>query len=304
MEPHQRYDELTLGFRNSLFSKLRELAISSGNKTVQEIISYVIYPGRKLYCSMLALGAYKASGGKDAPVANDIVLFSELLNLGWLVVDDIIDDHKIRFNKTSAKGKFGTGKTLLAALYLISAGYGVVGKYKIKSLSKINTTYSGWLERDLVRGKSLADCEKSLRELGSYYGAFAKIAAEIAGASAPHQEQIEAFGTEIGYALTLMAECSDLRGETFRPAAEELRQGNDVLIAIKALEDDIDIRNQKNPWHELKGTRAHKYVISQLTKTLNKAKTILDKIEDGNENSILSAIFFVSNDKLSELNSP
>lgn len=264
----------TRGLRATLTRELKTAAKQAGNAEIRRILLHALYP-RKYLCAMMAVGAYEAAGGQDGQVAGDIAVFTEAVNLGWMLADDIVDDHCVRFGKPTAKSVFGEGKTIIAALHLMSYGYARIGEYRCKSLTRLAETYSGWLDRDLRTEKSVADCKAALQNLGSCYGAFSRIASEIAGGRRQVQETIERFGQQTGYALAIMGECFDLKGQPGRPIAEEFRRGTNVYLVRKAEAKSIHLAKPQDVWMLLHGSRAHGEVIEEISACLANAQQTL-----------------------------
>jgi len=285
------YLSLSERMRTQVCEGIKTIALSADNPLIKEIIEYSFIPTRKLYISVMAGASYIASGRDDLEALSSVVTFTEAVNLGWQMIDDIIDNHKIRFNRPSPKEKYGQNETLLSALYLIHQGYSQISKYKIYHLNKLGKTFSGWLTKDIKKGKNITGCELTLKNIANSFGVFNRIASEIAGAPTRVQESLENYGYYMGYAMAILDECYDLKGEFGRPKAEEMRSGDDVLVVVAALEmDKIDVTRDEDPWSKLKDTNAHIYICNQVKENAALARESLKVITNRNARELLECV--------------
>jgi hypothetical protein len=118
-------------------------------------------------------------------------------------------------------------------------------------------------------------CAEALHDLGSAYGAFNRIGAEIANASVKMQTSMECFGQELGYALSILGECFDLKGQAHRRAGEELARGIDIYLVKLARLDGVFTKCPKSAWPVLRKTEAFAKIVDEINSHINAAEDIL-----------------------------
>lgn len=235
----QKYIEMTEKSRSKVDSEFRRIAKASHNSKIEEVILYVTKLNKKRpkIAGMMAEGVYKATGGTNSKTASDIALFTELIMLGTMMIDDIIDNHHIRLSEISPKDKFGLNLTIISATYLAQEGYALLAKYGCQSFEKLREGLVGWMETG-IKGKTPQECQKALKNMGGSLGFFTRTASELARAPKNIQQLSKEYGTNLGYGIICVCELVDLKGKYHRPAEEELRHGDDIL-AIKTSKEYI-----------------------------------------------------------------
>lgn len=285
------YELLSAELRHEIVLGIKAARSATNNSLIKEVIDYSFNPNRTFYQSVMAGASYLASGGTDKKVLSDIVTFAEAMNLGWTMIDDIIDDHKVRMGKASTKEKYGQNETILSGLYVIQYGYSRIGQHSTQHLAKVVNVFSGWVEKDIQTGKDIHGCEMALRNIVSSYSAFCRIASDFAHADLSVQTSLENYVSNLAYALAIFYEILDLKGEFGRSKAEEMHSGDDVLIVVAAkILDGIDVTQDENPWDRLENTKAIDYVRKQIAENILAAKKELDCIQDNNGKKLLQCI--------------
>jgi heptaprenyl diphosphate synthase len=228
-------------------------ATTSSEPLLAEVASHLAGAGGKRLRPALSLAAAAATGawgeGSDPPA--EVVLGStclELVHMGSLYHDDVIDDAGSRRGVESANARWGnlvavlTGDFLLAKASEIAAG---LGPEVVRVLA---TTIGSLCQGEMAQ---LRDAFSTARQERSYFEVISSKTASLMSASAligglsakASTDEVEVlghFGHAFGMAFQIWDDLRDLvctEAELGKPAGQDMLQGTYTLPVIRALAD-------------------------------------------------------------------
>jgi len=227
-------------------------------------ITRLVHAGGKKLRPKMTLMAYQAFGGQDVEKVLPIAAAQELLHVGLLIHDDVIDRDTIRYGVNNIEGEYGSiyeslvgdederghyakSAAILAGDVLISGAYQLILESNaepehIVQVQRILAT--GIFE---VIGGELIDTESVFREAGSIpsetvaryktasYSFITPllIGAILAGASEQDQQRIREFAESVGLALQLRDDLIGLFGDesvTGKSTVGDIREGKRTYL--------------------------------------------------------------------------
>jgi heptaprenyl diphosphate synthase len=227
--------------------ELREVAASPG-PLLAEVASHLVGAGGKRLRPALLVAAATSTG---APVTDDVVLGAvavELVHMGSLYHDDVIDEATTRRGVPSANARWGnlvailTGDFLLARASEIAAGLGTevvrvlaatIGRLCEGEVSQLHDAFS--TERTEV-----AYFEAISHKTASLIAASTQIGGIVADAGQADVACLARFGHALGMAFQIYDDVRDLlcsEEDMGKPAGNDLLEGTYTLPVIRALAD-------------------------------------------------------------------
>jgi len=230
----------------------RELraAVATAEPALTEMASHLMVAGGKRIRPLLAIAAGACAEGRDGPVAREVVLGGvsvELVHLGSLYHDDVIDEAVTRRTVESVNAKWGnlrailSGDFLLAKASEIAAGLGTevaallaatIGRLCEGEVAELETAY----QLDRTEAAYLRSIEG---KTASLFSAATRIGAIVAGLPREHVERLTEFGTAYGMAFQVIDDILDLIAtdeQLGKPAGHDLVEGVYTLPVLNALQ--------------------------------------------------------------------
>ena len=223
-------------------------SVGSEDAFLGEVASHLISAGGKRLRPMLAVASAHAGG---APVSADVVQGSvsvELVHLGSLYHDDVMDEAESRRGVESVNARWGNlvaivaGDFLLARASEIAAGLGTeiaallaatIGRLCEGQVAEVRSTFDPTRSEDAyftaIGGKTAALTSSACR-----------IGALTAGLDRDVVEALTRFGFAFGMAFQIRDDLLDLVGTEAslgKPAGHDLEEGVYTLPVIRALAD-------------------------------------------------------------------
>jgi len=228
-------------------SELRGVAASPG-PLLAEAASHLVGAGGKRLRPALLVAAAAATG---APATDEVVLGAvavELVHMGSLYHDDVIDEAATRRGVPSANARWGnlvailTGDFLLARASEIAAGLGTeVVKVLAKTIGQLCEGEVSQLHDAFRTERSeLSYFEAISLKTASLISASTEIGGIVAGASSVEVASLARFGHALGMAFQIYDDVRDLlctEEELGKPAGNDILEGTYTLPVIRALAD-------------------------------------------------------------------
>jgi heptaprenyl diphosphate synthase len=230
-------------------ARLREV-VRADDSFLTEVASHLIEAGGKRARPLFAIAAAATRDPALAPASDDVVsggVAVELVHLGSLYHDDVMDDATTRRTVESVNAKWGNLQAILAGDYLLARASEIA--------AGLGTEVAGLLAATIARL-----CEGQVRELRSTYDAdrseaayFASIDGKTAalfatacriGALASNQprarvEALTDFGRAYGMAFQIVDDVLDVTAtdeQLGKPSGHDLVEGVYTLPVIRALD--------------------------------------------------------------------
>lgn len=223
-------------------------AVASPEPLLAEVASHLVGAGGKRLRPALLVAAAAATGSDASGAVVDGAVSVELVHMGSLYHDDVIDEAGSRRGVTSANARWGnlvailTGDFLLARASEIAAGLGTdvvhvlataIGRLCEGEMSQLQYAFSP----ERPEGSYFDSISK---KTASLMWASARIGGLVAGAGAEEVECLGRFGQAFGMAYQIYDDVRDLTctdAELGKPAGNDILEGTYTLPVIRALAD-------------------------------------------------------------------
>jgi heptaprenyl diphosphate synthase len=225
---------------------MRESVITS-DPYLTEIASHLIVAGGKRLRPVLAVVAGQVDGG---PVTEDLVrggVACELVHLGSLYHDDVMDEAEIRRSVETVNARWGNLQAILAGDFLLSRASEIAASLGTEVAGLLARTI-GWLcEGQIEELRHTYDVgrdeESYLRSIhgktASLYGTAARVGGIVAGLDRPRIDALTEFGNAYGMVFQIVDDVLDLTAtaeQLGKPAGHDLEEGVYTLPVLRALE--------------------------------------------------------------------
>lgn len=223
-------------------------AVTSPDPLLSEVASHLVNAGGKRLRPALLLAAAAASGSQPVPGVVQGAVSVELVHMGSLYHDDVIDDAGSRRGVESVNARWGNlvailaGDFLLARASEIAAGLGTeVVRVLAGAIARLCQGEMTQLQHafSTTRPES-AYFEAISSKTASLLSASARIGGLVACASPDEVESLSVFGHAFGMAFQIWDDVSDLvctEAELGKPAGHDMLEGTYTLPVIRALAD-------------------------------------------------------------------
>jgi heptaprenyl diphosphate synthase len=227
-------------------------SIEADDPFLTEIAGHLVNAGGKRLRPALALAAAStAEGGDVTPASPDVVMGAvavELVHLGSLYHDDVMDEARSRRGVASVNARWGNNVAILAGDFLlaraseIAASLGTevaallaatIGRLCTGQVREVRTTF------DVSRTE--ADYLASITDkTGALMSASCRIGGITAGLSRPHIDALTIYGRQVGMVFQIVDDILDVVAtdeQLGKPAGNDLVEGVYTLPVIRALAD-------------------------------------------------------------------
>jgi geranylgeranyl pyrophosphate synthase len=229
-------------------------SVGSEDAFLSEVARHLIDAGGKRLRPVLVLAAARACGGTaipaaEGPVGDDVVqgaVSVELVHLGSLYHDDVMDEAESRRGVQSVNARWGNLVAILAGDFLLARASEIAASLGTEVAQLLAATIGRLCEGQVAE---LQHAYNTGRNEDAYFLAIAgktaslmatscRIGALVAGAGRPDVEALTAFGEAFGMAFQIRDDVLDLVGsdeDLGKPAGHDLVEGVYTLPVIKAL---------------------------------------------------------------------
>lgn len=217
----------------------------SSNDFLTEIAQHLVRAGGKRYRPLLAqvaaeLGPDVADGG---PVEAGVAV--ELVHIGSLYHDDVIDEAETRRGSTSVNANWDNTAAILGGDYLLAKASEVAAPLGEEAVTLIARTYAALCEGQVLELQLEGDIEHGPGEYFDVIGGktaslirtSARLGALTAGASRDHIDAISEWAWEVGIVFQMADDVLDLvASEDFigKPSGSDIGEGTYTLPVLYA----------------------------------------------------------------------
>lgn len=221
---------------NSIIKPVWEL-VGRGGKRLRPIFMYLIY---------------KAVGGTDEELIENLMMIPELIHNGTLIIDDIEDESLLRRGKPCIHHIFGESISINAgnSLYYIPCmfikNYMLDEKIKLKIyetiLEEMTRLSFGqamdiyWHRKNIYNVSEEQYFMMCSYKTGSLLRMAAKIAAIAANKNKDVIEAVSSFAESIGIAFQIQDDILNITNKVGKEFGEDIKEGKITLIIIRTLE--------------------------------------------------------------------
>ncbi len=231
-------------------------AVRSDDRLLAEVAGHLVGAGGKRLRPALTLGAAYAVGGAG-PAAPEVVTGAvsvELVHLGSLYHDDVIDEAQTRRGVPSVNARWSNIVAILAGDFLLARASDLA--------ASLGADVAGLLARtigELCRGQvqELHHLFDADRPEGAYLSAIAgktaalfatscRIGGMVSGLDAPGLDALDRFGHHLGMCFQIVDDILDVTASTDdlgKPAGNDLLEGVYTLPVIYAVDRRPELRD-------------------------------------------------------------
>jgi len=225
-------------------SRLYE-ATTSNDPFLTDIAQHLVRAGGKRYRPLLAQVAAELGPAADsAPVEAGVAV--ELVHIGSLYHDDVIDEADARRGAASVNANWSNTVAILAGDFLLARASEVAAPLGTEAVALIARTYAQLCEGQILELQLEGDLDHGPEEYyrviegktASLIRTAARLGSMAGGADPAGVEAATRWGHEVGMVFQLTDDALDLTAdEAFlgKPAGSDIREGTFTLPVISAL---------------------------------------------------------------------
>jgi heptaprenyl diphosphate synthase len=213
------------------------------------VASHLIVAGGKRGRPAFAIGAAATAAEAMAPVPDDVVAGAvsvELVHLGSLYHDDVMDDATTRRTVESVNARWGNLQAILAGDYLLAKASEIAASLGTEVAGLLAATIGRLCEGQVLELQHtynpLRTEESYLRSIegktASLYATACRIGALTGGLPRDHVEALTTFGRSFGMAFQIVDDVLDLVAsdeQLGKPAGHDLIEGVYTLPVLRVL---------------------------------------------------------------------
>ncbi len=211
--------------------------------------SHLIRAGGKRQRPAFAVAAGACAAGEPGPVPRDVVLGGvsvELVHLGSLYHDDVIDEAVTRRTVESVNARWGNLRAILAGDFLLAKASEIAASLGTEVAGLLAATIGRLCEgevRELEAAYDVSRTEEAYLlsidgKTASLFSAAARIGGIVAGLPREHIDALTTFGTAYGTAFQIVDDILDVVAtdeQLGKPAGHDLVEGVYSLPVLRAL---------------------------------------------------------------------
>jgi heptaprenyl diphosphate synthase len=221
-------------------------SVQTPDAFLTEIASHLILAGGKRVRPVLAVAA-AAAGGRDV---SDAVIEGgvsvELVHIGSLYHDDVMDEAELRRQVPSVNARWGNLKAIIAGDFLLARASEIAASLSLEVAALLAATIRRLCEGQLLELRHTYDVTRSEADYfasiegktASLFAAACRIGALVAELERPHVEAVTTYGLELGLVFQIVDDLLDLtatEAELGKPAGHDLDEGVYTLPVIATL---------------------------------------------------------------------
>lgn len=222
----------------------------SGDPFLTEIASHLISAGGKRVRPGFCMAAAATALSLDAPATPEAVTGAvavELVHLGSLYHDDVMDEAVVRRTVDSVNARWGNLKAILAGDFLLARASELAASLGVEVAGLLAATIGRLCEGQVLELKYAFDADRTeeayLRAIdgktASLLGSSCRIGGIVADLPREHTEALTTFGHSYGMAFQIVDDVLDLvstEADLGKPAGHDLEEGVYTLPVILTLD--------------------------------------------------------------------
>ncbi len=214
-------------------------AVQTTDALLTEMASHLIKAGGKRQRPAFAVAAGACAAGEPGPVPRDVVLGGvsvELVHLGSLYHDDVIDEAVTRRTVESVNARWGNLRAILAGDFLLAKASEIAASLGTEVAGLLAATIGRLCEGEVRELESAYDVSRTEDayllsidgKTASLFSAAARIGGIVAGLPREHIDALTTFGTAYGTAFQIVDDILDVVAtdeQLGKPAGHDLVEG-------------------------------------------------------------------------------
>jgi heptaprenyl diphosphate synthase len=247
-------------------------AVAAEDRFLGEVAGHLLGAGGKRLRPVVALCAAYAAKGAE-PVHPDAVTGAacvELVHLGSLYHDDVIDEAETRRGVPSVNARWSNIVAILSGDYLLAQASVLAASLGAEVAGLIGATIGELCRGQVLELQHLFNPQRSVEiyrssiagKTASLLASSARVGGMVSGVDDGTLEALTEFGHHLGMCFQIVDDVLDLTAADDvlgKPAGNDLREGVYTLPVIYALEDQPDLApmlGRKLEWDEVGEFRA------------------------------------------------
>ena len=232
------------------------VAVDSDDPLLRDVASHLVEAGGKRLRPRLTLStAYAAATGAETPASPEAVTGAaavELVHLGSLYHDDVIDEAETRRGVPSVNARWSNIVAILAGDYLLAAASERAASLGADVAMLLATTIGDLCRGQVLELQHLFDAGRSEAayldaisgKTASLFATSCRIGGMVSGVSPSALVALTDFGQHLGMCFQIVDDVLDLTGteeQLGKPAGNDLLEGVYTLPVIYALEQSPEL---------------------------------------------------------------
>ncbi len=224
-------------------------AVRTRDAYLTEIASHLIIAGGKRLRPVLTIAAAQVGGA--APVFDDVIMGGiscELVHLGSLYHDDVMDEGMTRRGVETVNAKWGNLQAILAGDFLLSRASGIAATLGTEIASLMANTIGELCQGQIEELRHTYDVSRSvpsyLLSIGGktacLYATAARVGAIVSARDRSEVEALTSYGTSFGMVFQIVDDILDItstNAELGKPAGHDMEEGVYTLPVLLTLAD-------------------------------------------------------------------
>jgi heptaprenyl diphosphate synthase len=224
-------------------------AVNTPNRALNEMASHLIGAGGKRVRPLFAVAAAACADGHDGPADLDVVrggVSIEMVHLGSLHHDDVIDEAVTRRGVESVNARWGNLRAIISGDFLLARASEIGASLGTEVAAMLASTISRLCEGEVAELQTAYQLDRSEEaylesiegKTASVFSAACRIGAIVGGLPRDHVERLTRFGMRYGIAFQIIDDVLDVVAtdeQLGKPAGHDLVEGVYTLPVMRAL---------------------------------------------------------------------
>jgi len=233
-------------------------AVRHPDRFLGDVAAHLVRAGGKRIRPTLTLCAAYAARGADGAAPDGVVTGAvavELVHLGSLYHDDVIDEAETRRGVPSVNARWSNIVAILAGDYLLARASGLAASLGAPVAALLAATIGELCRGQVLELQHLFDVTRSAEDYASaiegktatLFATSCRVGGMVSGVDEPTLDALTRFGTHLGLGYQIVDDCLDLTATDDvlgKPAGQDLVEGIYTLPVIYALGDDPGLADQ------------------------------------------------------------
>jgi heptaprenyl diphosphate synthase len=233
-------------------------AVEHQDRFLGDVAGHLIAAGGKRIRPTLTLCAAYAASGSNRPVSEDVVtggVAVELVHLGSLYHDDVIDEAETRRGVPSVNARWSNIVAILAGDFLLARASALAASLGAPVAGLLAATIGELCRGQVLELQHLFDIGRSEEDYAtaiegktaSLFATACRIGGMVSDVDEPTLDALTRFGTHLGLCFQIVDDCLDLTATDAtlgKPSGQDLVEGIYTLPVIYALADDPGLRDR------------------------------------------------------------
>jgi heptaprenyl diphosphate synthase len=249
-----------------------QAAVRADDRFLGDVASHLLSAGGKRIRPTLTMCATYAVHGSGAPVHEDAITGAcsvELVHLGSLYHDDVIDEAETRRGVPSVNARWSNIVAILAGDYLLAQASSLAASLGADVAALLAATIGELCRGQVLELQHLFDAERSEEaylsaiegKTASLMATACRVGGMVNGVPAPTLDALTQFGHHLGMCFQIVDDVLDFTGteaELGKPAGNDVHEGVYTLPVIYALASAPQLREllgRKLDWPDVAKVR-------------------------------------------------